>query len=195
MELLRDILEFFRSYPIWARWILGLSSAAIVLTLVIAPREMQVKSTGDPMIDAVLKRLRDVEPHDDTARIDALRALFDRPAFFVVPEQGWRYLLFPQCATRLILQQNKSDFDSPKIRQTLQRVIRQMYELQIDVSKEVFGEEFSLDNHIRKHIGDAERFTYNLPKEKHSPDDEFLEQRNLVVQKTRNELASIGLID
>lgn len=159
----------------------------------------QLDATGDTTIDRVLQELKQLESSgsriSESALLQTLKSLFNRPAFYDIREESWDYFLYPLCVSRLLLE-NYIRFlkSSPQVRQSLGQVIRLMVELQNDVAR-IYGPAFSITDHIARYITNRDGFIDSLPPIVESPDYQFFNQRNETIREIRDILRPLGLVD
>ena len=160
------------------------------------PRPALAK-TGDAVIDRVQANLAELKQLDRApaeSRIAAILAqLFDRPAFYGIREGDWRYFLYPLCRTRMLLEEQVSDFKSnPDARAKIDQAIRLMVQLQNTVAR-LYGPTFSIADHLNRHAGSVKDFDANLPPVIENPTVVFFDERDAQIRQIRQLLREAGL--
>lgn len=123
--------------------------------------------TGDTVLDSVTEKLFDLDNNKivlaaEIEYIKILRELFNRPEFYPAENKiADGYTLFTICKTRLILEKYKNKFKNPNIRDSIQKAIGIIIELE-EIIVKIYGVSFSINAHLSSFtdIGD---FVKNLP--------------------------------
>lgn len=149
------------------------------------------EKTGDEVIDNVLTKLRALADNvTDAERVAALAPLFERAAFQGHQISNWNYFLYAVCRTRLLLNSEISNFDSPLIKAGFREVAKEMLALE-DGTALLYGAGFSLPGHIKEFIHSSEQFINKLPPQVKEPDTNFLKARANELAKLRKSLREI----
>jgi hypothetical protein len=155
-----------------------------------------VEKTHDDVIDRVLANLSSLKqlqrPATQSQLAETLQPLFNRPAFYGIREDDWRYFLYALCRTRLILEEYVGQFQSPTVRADIGQAIKRMVTLQNDVSQ-LYGKNFSVTDHIDRYIHDKHAFVDNLPKLETNPSPQFFDARDKQISEIRGLLKEAGL--
>ncbi len=156
-------------------------------------------STGDDVIDRVLEDLSRIKAElgapIESQIADALSPLFRRPAFYGIREEDWRSFLYALCRTRLLSEEYAGYFkSSASTRASIDAAIQRMVQLQNAVAA-LFGNNFSITDHIRLFIANKSVFLQKLPRVRKDPTPDFIDARDREIRAIRKALLGAGVLD
>jgi hypothetical protein len=199
MGKLEDTIKFFEVYPLFIKILIPLLVALVVILLIIYSPKSKLNDITDTFFKNIYENIK--KSRNELELINALEQLFLLPEYDENYKINWEEFSYIVVSTRLIVLEIIPKFKrNTYIKNAFIIVNRFLINLEKN-AEEVFGSEFSLQNHTNKYISSRNEFIDNLParesgimynnKEQLTKSDYYAEKSKKVLKNLRLVLNNI----